>query len=375
MTSSSARAGHKASEKVLDEPRSPVESGSAREARAKCESRFMKGSGGNSERRAMSTLALPPAASTPSGRHRLKRRVLWVGLVLLAALLGVAWSLAWFAPPGFAPGAGVVVRGTPADHDSRVGLLGRDSPYVLHVVPGGDGPRGELIYFGSLHSKNPDHAQLSELRRVWDRFGPTVALVEGRMGFFVGTARQGVGVFGEGAAVYSLAERDGVPLYTLEPPLEIETAALRECGDDTQVALFRVMNGYISARRGGPVSDFKVGRLLRKRASPLTDALPDLAALDAYFASQFPESPDWREIPEQATWPSPGGTWMNAMARRANSVRDDHFVRSLVELTRRGERVLAIAGRSHVVVWEPVLVESLAPAEYGGLTSGRPWEP
>ncbi len=302
------------------------------------------------------------------------RRIVVLMLVLVAALSGVAWRFAWFTPPGFVPSTGATIRGDVADHDSRVGLLGPDAPYALHIVPNPGRREGELLYFGSVHSKDADHPQLTELRRVWELFRPTVALVEGRMGFFVGTARQGVGVFGEGALVYSLAERDGVPLHTLEPPLELEIAALRECGDSTQVALFRVMNGYISARRGGDVSDFKIGRLLSKRAAPLTDALPDIPALDAYFASQFPESPGWREIPEQATWPSPGGTWMNAMARRANSVRDDHFVRSLVDLTRRGERVLAIAGRSHVVIWEPVLLESLGPAVHGELASPRPWE-
>lgn len=322
----------------------------------------------------MSHRSAPAPIAASAVRRPRTRRIFVAGLLALMVLAGVASRFAWFAPPGFVPATGIPIRGATADHDSRVGLLERDAPYVLHVVSDAGEPRGELVYFGSVHSKDADHPQLTELRRVWDRFRPTVALVEGRFGFFVGTARQGIGIFGEGASVYSLAERDDIPLYTLEPPSEIEIAALRECGDDTQVALFRVLNGYVSARRGGPVSDFKIGRLLSKRASPLTNALPGIAALDAYFASQFPESPNWRDIPEQATWPSPGGTWMNAMARRANSVRDDHFVRSLVDLTRRGERVLAIAGRSHVVVWEPVLLESLAPDRYGELSSSRPWE-
>ncbi len=313
----------------------------------------------------------------PSPRRRVLRRVALAAGLLLAALLGVAWSLRWSAPPGYTPPDGIVIRGAIADHDSRVGLLGPDDHYVLHIVPGRAGSRstpGELVYFGSRHSKDPEHPQQAELRRVWEMFRPTVALVEGRMSFFVGTPRQGIGVFGEGAAVYSMARHDRIPLYTLEPPLEIELAALQECGDRTQVAMFRVLSGYMSARRGGEVSNFKIGRLLSKRAAPLTDALPDIAALDAYFAAQFPQSPPWRDLPEEAMWPSPGGTWLNAMARRANQVRDDHFVRSLVDLVNRGERVLAIAGRSHTVVWEPVLMESLSPATYGDLSSPRPWE-
>jgi len=194
------------------------------------------------------------------------------------------------------------------------------------------------------------------------------------MGFFVGIERDGIKVFGEGAAVYARANRADIPMYTLEPPLEVEIAALREIGDDTQVAMFRVLSGYMSARRGGPVGDFKIGRLLAKRAKPLTDKLPNIKALDAYFAEQFPDMGPWRDLPEEAMWPSPGGTWLNAMARRSNEVRDAHFVRTMLDLVGKGERVFAIAGRSHVVVWEPVLLESMHPARYGDLSSPRPWD-
>lgn len=316
-----------------------------------------------------------------------RRRQRWmeragVGLLIVVAALGVViWLMGWWAPRAYTPGAGVVARGVALDsagHDARVSLLGRDAPYVLHVEPegaGGQAGKGALLFFGALHSKDPAHPQIAELRRVWNEFKPTVALVEGRMSFFVGTRAQGIRVFGEGAAVYALAEDAGIPLYTLEPPLAIEVAALEECGDRTQVAMFRVLSGYVSARRGsGKVSDFKVWRLLRKRAAPLTDKLPSIAAFDACFASQFPDAPNWREMPEEAMWPGKNDTLLHRMATRSNRVRDEHFVNTLLDLTRRGERVLAIAGRSHVVVLEPVLMESLGPARRGGLSSERAWE-
>lgn len=324
-------------------------------------------------------------------RRRWKLAAVFVAV--LAALGAGVWWFSWWAPPTYNPGAGPGLSPSPggaashdaggmvfdaSDHDRRTGLL-RDAAYVLHIGPvvgeaGGKAGGGELVFFGALHSKDPSHRQLAELRRTWDALRPTVALVEGRMSFFVGTARQGIGVFGEGAAVYALAEGSGVPLYTLEPPLEVEIAALEECGDRRQVAMFRVLSGYMSARRGGPVSDFKISRLLHKRAAPLTDALPTIVAFDAYFASQFPGEPGWREMPEQAMWPGKSDTLLHRMATRSNRARDEHFVRAMVELTRRGERVLAIAGRSHVVILEPNLLELLGPAGYGGLSSARPWE-
>jgi len=315
-----------------------------------------------------------PVTTVAPKRRRWARRA-GVSLLVIGAALGlIVWVFGWYAPPQYTPGPGVKVTGTRAEHDARVSLLDAGQ-YVLHIEPEGDqGGRGGLLFFGSRHSKDPEHPQQAALRRAWEEFKPTVALVEGRMSFFVGTARQGIGVFGEGAAVYSMAKSAGIPLYTLEPPLEIEIAALEECGDRTQVAMFRVLSGYMSARRGGPVSDFKIGRLLSRRAAPLTDALPTIAAFDAYFAAQFPQFSGWRDLPEEAMWPGRTDSWLNVMASRSNEVRDAHFVRTMLDLAQRGERVLAIAGRSHTVVWEPVLWESLQPARRGELSSARPWE-
>jgi hypothetical protein len=101
--------------------------------------------------------------------------------------------------------------------------------------------------------------------------------------------------------------------------------------------------------------------------------LPSIAAFDAYFAAQFPELPGWRDLPEHAMWPGRTDTLLHRMATRSNRLRDEHFVRTMLDLAQRGERVLAIAGRSHTVVLEPVLWESLQPAVRGALSSPRPW--
>lgn len=296
----------------------------------------------------------------------------------MAALFGlIVWGWGWWAPPVYSPKGLVEIVGQPlssAEHDVRYAHANA-SGYILHIAPQrASAGRGELLFFGALHSKDPRHPQIANLRSVWNEFKPTVALVEGRMGFFVGTTTQGIGVFGEGAALYGLAETADVPLYTLEPPLEVEIAALEECGDRTKVAMFRVLSGYMSARRGGPVSDFKIRRLLANRAAPLTAAFPDIAAFDKYFASQFPGQPTWRDLPEQAMWPGKDGTLLQRMATRSNEARDEHFVRTMIDLVNQGERVLAIAGRSHTLNMEPVLWMSLQPAVRGGLSSARPWE-
>ena len=316
----------------------------------------------------------------PKGISRWKKwgRRAAITLAWVFTALGlIVWRWGWWAPaeytPGMVPLAAIAID--TSIHDPRVSRLGGDDAYILHIETQRPGSKpGALLFFGSLHTKDTAHPQLSALLRAWEEFQPTVALVEGRMGFFVGTATQGVGIFGEGAVVYACAEDAGIPIYTLEPPLAVEIDALGTIGDRTQVAMFRVLSGYMSARRGGPVSDFKIGRLLSKRAAPLTDGLPTIEALDAEFARLVPEYDGWRNMPEEAMWPGRTDTWLNLMATRGNEVRDEHFVRVMLDLVEHGERVLAIAGRSHTVVLEPVLWESMQPAERGALSSARPWE-
>ena len=118
----------------------------------------------------MSHRSAPAPIAASAVRRPRTRRIFVAGLLALMVLAGVASRFAWFAPPGFVPATGIPIRGATADHDSRVGLLERDAPYVLHVVSDAGEPRGELVYFGSVHSKDADHPQLTELRRVWDRF-------------------------------------------------------------------------------------------------------------------------------------------------------------------------------------------------------------
>jgi hypothetical protein len=73
-------------------------------------------------------------------------------------------------------------------------------------------------------------------------------------------------------------------------------------------------------------------------------------------------------------WPGKEDTLLHRMATRSNRFRDEHFARALLDLARRGERVLAIAGRSHAINLEPVLWSSLQPARRGDLSSARPWD-
>ena len=46
-------------------------------------------------------------------------------------------------------------------------------------------PAYDLVVFGATHTKNSADPQLARIDETWNALDPTVALVEGRLGFLV----------------------------------------------------------------------------------------------------------------------------------------------------------------------------------------------
>ena len=90
-----------------------------------------------------------------------------------------------------------------------------DDSYILRIDEGDS----QLLYFGSKHSRDPNHPQRERIEKSWNDFKPTVALHEGRSrGYLVGPVYERLLGLPEPAIVHQLARRDDVPLYSLEPP-------------------------------------------------------------------------------------------------------------------------------------------------------------
>jgi hypothetical protein len=228
-----------------------------------------------------------------------------------------------------------------------------DEPYVLTL----GGNAGGLLYFGSYHTTDPGDAQVDSIVSLWHAFRPTLALAESRKARR-GSMDTGIRTFGESAVPVSLARDAGIPVYTFEPPLESEIAALLPSWSRERLLLFYVLRSY-TARSVSGRSDGQARELIRERGRwpGLERAIPSLAAMDSIWQVEFPNGPAWRELPWQATWPTGSESWLNAVSAAVNRVRDQYMVAVIADLVGRGERVFAVVGSSHVVMQEPALRE------------------
>lgn len=290
------------------------------------------------------------------------------GLAFISLLLVTAGVLAWkYRWRSLEPVPGIELAGLPVPILSYAAYqqLDHHEPYIVRLGSG----QGELLYYGARHTQNPENPQVLELQRVWHEFDPTIALAESRLGFFVGPLSAGVKQFGEAGAVFALARREGVPVYTLEPPLALEMREVLKRWPAERVALFYVLRGAVGEGSAEAVEK-EAAQLARKRTRwpGLEGALRDVDHIDAIWRRDFPGLPDWRELPARYTWPGHRDTYLNEIATDVNRFRDRYMVSLLTTLVQRGERVLAVVGSSHVVMQEPALRALLGP----GAGSGTP---
>ena len=274
--------------------------------------------------------------------------VVWAGFA--AWLLGTSWSrVPEYAPAArLDPGPGLMTR---AEYAAVIDSHAR--PYVYEVKASGG---GAALVFGSEHTLDPADDQLAVLRQRFAAFGPTVLLVEGRLGRLFPAFHDPVRMFGETGAAHELARAGGVPIYSWEPPVEVLTAALLAQGfDREQMALRYILNPYFSnLRHGRPTSPeaFVLDTLAeRARRAGAEAEFAGIAQVDAAWRRHFPVGPDWRDVSDEYGLPG----FLAEMD--LNSARDAHLLDVVAELIGRGARVFVVCGCSHAVVIEAAVRE------------------
>lgn len=225
-------------------------------------------------------------------------------------------------------------------------------PYVLEY----DGPRGALLYYGSRHTYDAADPQVIEIQSLWESFRPTLAFNEGGSPpaeESVASAMQ----YGEAGLVRYLAARDDVRVESLEPTVLGEFGRAWKAGHSpTTVKIFRVMRFYVSYRRAHPgasAEEFIARALNQSTGHPALDGPPTTVAEFARaYAAIFPDSPDWKTMPEEYLDPASSATVLNRISCEVSIARDEHMVRLIADAVQRGERVIAVVGASHLVIQE-----------------------
>jgi hypothetical protein len=144
-------------------------------------------------------------------------------------------------------------------------------------------------------------------------------------------------------------------VYTLEAPLDVEMAAILREWPAPRVAAYYVLRASLEKGDADRVGK-EAAHLAEKRTRwPGLEGSLDYPRLDSLMRAEFPDVADWRTLPGSVTWPGSSEIFLTEVSTTVNRFRDGHMISALATLLRRGERVFAVVGASHVVMQEPAL--------------------
>jgi hypothetical protein len=278
-------------------------------------------------------------------------------LLLLAVLLLMLWGWfnIWRSPAAWTPARPCAADSTILSMSEYGNLAATHArPFVLV----GD----SLVVFGAEHTRDPDDPQIEAIRRRWKRLQPTVALVEGRLDFFIPYAMDPVQKLGESGYVASLAKSDEARLFTWELPESELVVGLLQRHPPVRVALLRVLSPWFSNVRFGQAADPEAvvsGSLHRAQAPGLTGVPSSVAQIDSIWRHDFPDDVDWRQTSDQFGLPG----YLQSIADDANLLRNAHLLCIIRELRARHERIFVVCGSSHAVCLAQALQAEAAPVQ------------
>jgi hypothetical protein len=268
------------------------------------------------------------------------KRIAWT-LVLLCVLLGILFVVSWKSPKYY-----------------RVAGLTTAQAIIPFASYQSNHPRPMIVrqqnalIFGAAHTKDPKAPEIKQIEDEWNTFKPTVALVEGRLGFLLPGVMNPVEKLGEGGKVKALASRDRIPLYNWDLSKEDLAKQLQGRFAPEQIAIAQILNPYFgNLRHGRPDSPENFIEEYLKRASyvSLQDSIKTVRDVDRIWKKYFPAI-DWRTVSDEQRLPG----YLGDMMEHTNDLRNQQLVSVVKELMAKGERVFVICGSSHAYCVAPV---------------------
>jgi len=222
------------------------------------------------------------------------------------------------------------------------------------------GEKGRLFYYGAFHRVDPRDSQFDDLENKWEAYRPTIAYSEGGLWPLEASRELAIRRYGEQGLLRYLAERDGVPIRCLDPSLSKQVQFLRCVFSTYDIKLYFILRQACihrmlhkdqeDLRRQAELYLKEIGSVEEGRLSPCT-----IEEFDRAVADCFPELEEWDQIPDSYFIEQGKGRFLAKIHRRLNGYRDRFMIRALSREIKRGHRVFAVVGRSHVIRQEATL--------------------
>lgn len=232
------------------------------------------------------------------------------------------------------------------------------NPYVCTLFL----QKGGLVYYGVIHTIDPENPQISAIEEMWNSFKPDLAFCEGCLWPYEKNRKEAVRRYGEQGFLRFLAERDNVPIKCIDPPNKLQVRYLKQYFNSEQIKVYYVFLHTLVKKRMGRALDDKtfVDSILRQlsRHMKFYDFPDSLDDFEWAAKKLFPELSDWRDVHYTYLYCPSTGKYLPEVHRRLRHYRNLYQVNYLISELKKGKKVFAVVGRSHVIMQEPVIHKS-----------------
>lgn len=269
------------------------------------------------------------------------RLTAWIAGIIVIAL-GIIFLISWKSPKYY-----ILQQSHPDYSYTPFKNYNSEHPRPLIIE------KNNILVFGAQHTRDPKNPEIDVMEQRWKIFKPTIALVEGRLGFLLPGLMDPVEHLGEGGKAKALAQNDGIPIYNWDLSKESLARQQEKHFSKEQIALAQILNPYFSQLRfGKPTSpeDFITPYLKRAANVDLQDGIKTTQDIDRIWKKYFPAK-DWRAVSDEYGLPG----YLGEMMEVGNDLRNQQLVAAIKELTAKGERVFVVCGSSHAACIAPAL--------------------
>lgn len=231
----------------------------------------------------------------------------------------------------------------------------RIGPYILEL----DKKPGSLFYYGAFHKVDPKDPQFKDIEQKWEQFRPTCAFCEGRIWPLEESRAQAIRSYGEQGLITFLAARDGIPVKCIDPSISEQIRHLRNKYPPHQVKIYFILR------------QANINKMLRRKEKNLDDARLLLNKMERFGGSRyfpatlvefehmvsqlFPELDNWQNISYSYFQSKEIGGFLADIHQKLIEYRDLTMVKKVTKALKKGERVFAVVGRSHVFKQQDIL--------------------
>ena len=261
----------------------------------------------------------------------------WIIFVVIV-LCGITYLIAWKSPKYYAVSDDLNTDSI-IPFKNYAQISDHQRPFIISSP-------NKYTVFGSTHTRDPNHFEIALIEKEWQKLKPTIALIEGRLGFLIPGIMDPVKNLGEGGKVKALAEKNNVPIYNWDLPKEVLAKQLLKKFNAEQVALSQILNPYFGQLRfGKPASPESFIEEFYKRAKYVgqENNIKTAADIDRTWKKYFPAGPDWRDVSDENGLPG----YLEDMIAITNDLRNHQLVVAIKELTVKGEKPFVSCGSSH----------------------------